>query len=144
MFESICIKRQDDFTGNPIDLGFLAEALLFYQHVHLVADASIFKFLLRTCGIEVLLELLQSRRMTMTYLENGTGIRTHDGGTPKERHEFITWEYPGNALQRVAPETLQELTGKPGKGRRLAQRFTSLIEPARFTKGISEDANLDL
>jgi hypothetical protein len=90
MFESICIKRQDDFTGNPIDLGFLAEALLFYRHVHVAADGSILKFLLRTCGTDVLLELLQGGTMTMTYLENGTGIRTYEGGTSREKHDFVT------------------------------------------------------
>jgi hypothetical protein len=30
MFDRICINRQDP-TGIPIDLGFLAEALIFYQ-----------------------------------------------------------------------------------------------------------------
>jgi NADP-dependent 3-hydroxy acid dehydrogenase YdfG len=40
-----------------------------------------FKFLLRTCGPDVLLELLNSGVITMTYLENGTAIRTHDMGT---------------------------------------------------------------
>jgi len=144
MFESICIKRQDDFTGNPIDLGFLAEALLFYQHVHIVADGSILKFLLRACGTDVLLELLQAGTLTMTYLENGTGVRTYDRGTPRERHDFITWEHPGSALQNVAPQTLQELTGKLGKGRRLAQKFLSLIKPVRFLQAASEDAVSDL
>jgi hypothetical protein len=144
MFDSICIKRQDDFTGIPIDLGFLAEALLFYQRVHIVADGDVLKFLLRTCGTDVLLELLRAGTMTMTYLENGTGIRTHDKNTSKERHDFITWEYRGFALQNVALGTLQQLTGKSGKGRRLAQRFLTLIKPVRFLQGASEEAVLDL
>jgi hypothetical protein len=144
MFESICIKRQNDFTGNPIDLGFLAEALLFYQHVHVVADADILKLLLRACGTDVLLELLQAGTMTMTYLENGTGIRTHEKDTLREKHEFITWEFPGYRLQNIAPQVLQELTGKPGKGRRLAQRFLALIKPVRFLQGASGEAVLDL
>jgi hypothetical protein len=144
MFESICIKRQDDFTGNPIDLGLLAEAILFYQHVHVVADGSILKFLLRTCGPDVLLELLHSGTVTMTYLENGTGIRTSDQGTPKEKHDFVTIDFPSNALQNVAPACLQELTGKAGKGRRLAYQFLSLIKPTRFLQGASAEAIADL
>src|SRR5712692_1350637 len=144
MFESICIKRQNDFTGTPIDLGFLAEALLFYQNVHIVADRDIFTFLLRTCGIDVLLELLESRALTMTYLENGTGIRTYEQGTPRERHDFIVFESPVSSFQNVAPQTLQELTGKSGKGRRLAQRFAPLIKPVRFTQSLSEESALDL
>jgi hypothetical protein len=144
MFESICIKRQNDFTGCPIDLGFLAEALLFYRHVHIVADSSILKFLFRACGPDVLLEFLQSGTVTMTYLENGTGVRTYDGGTSRERHDFVVWEHPGSALQNVAPGTLQELTGKSGKGRRLSQKFLSLIKPVRFQGAVAEDAVSDL
>lgn len=144
MFESICVKRQDDFTGNPIDLGFLAEALLFYQRVHIVAGKDILTFLLRTCGSEVLFEFLQSGMITMTYEENGTGIRTVDKGSPLERHDFITWELPGNALQRVAPDILQQLTGKQGKGRRLAHKYIELIKPVRSTEGASKQTVQDL
>jgi hypothetical protein len=137
MFEAICIKRQSDFTGTPIDLGFLAEALLFYRRVHLVASADIFKFLVRTCGADVLLELLRSGMLEMTYLENGLGIRTENRGTPSEKHDFVTWDFPGFACQKVLPETLQELTGKAGKGRRLAHQFLPFVKPVRFTE---EDA----
>ena len=47
-------------------------------------------------------------------------------------------------MQNVAPEVLQELTGKSGKGRRLAQRFFPLIKPVRFLQGATEDAVSDL
>ena len=41
MFEMICIRRQHPFElSEPLDLGFLAEAMLFYQSVHLIADGS--------------------------------------------------------------------------------------------------------
>ena len=135
MFESICIKRQDDFVGNPIDLGFFAEALLFYQHVHIVADRSILQFLLRTCGVDVLFALLESGVVTMTYLENGTAITTNDKGTPQERHDFVTWEYPGANLQVVAPETLQELTGGERSPPRKPAHFSN-FKSERFPQAI--------
>jgi len=49
MFDRICINRQDPF-GLPIDVGFLAEALVFYQRVHIVADPEMFKSILRVCA----------------------------------------------------------------------------------------------
>jgi hypothetical protein len=65
-------------------------------------------------------------------------------GTVRERHDFVTIGLPRTALQDVASQSLQELTGKSGKGRRLAHRFLSLIKPIKFTEGASEDAILDL
>lgn len=34
MFKSICLRRQQADVTAPLDLGFLAEAMLFYENVH--------------------------------------------------------------------------------------------------------------
>ena len=144
MFEGICIKRQNDLPGNPIDLGSLAEALLFYGRVHVVASGDIFKFLLRTCGADELLDLLQSGFLTMSYQENGLGIRTQNTGTPREVHDFVMFEVPSHTSQHDVPEILQELTGKSGKGRRLSHRFLQLLKLTRFTQSDADGGLLEI
>ena len=51
MFEKIVLKRSID--GPPISLGELAEALLFYQNVHLVLDHSTLSHLIESIRMEV-------------------------------------------------------------------------------------------
>ena len=38
VFESICIRRQA-IVGPPVDLGFVAQAMIFYGEAHLVAES---------------------------------------------------------------------------------------------------------
>jgi hypothetical protein len=143
MFETICIRLQHE-TGNPVDLGFLAEALIFYGRVHVVADPEMFKFLVRTCGPEVLIDLLEAGFLTMVYLENHTGVITRDSGTQNERHSPILFSSPTQALQNLAPKLLQELTGRSGKGRRLAERLTKHISTALYPASLPDEMAEDV
>jgi hypothetical protein len=69
MFDSICIRRQQR-TGAPIDLGFLAEAMLFYRIVHVVRDNEMFRFLIRVCGLDALLVALEQGFLKLSYLHD--------------------------------------------------------------------------
>jgi hypothetical protein len=53
-----------------IDVGFLAEALVFYQRVHVVADADMFKTIVRICGHEVIIEMMEMGSLTLDFVEN--------------------------------------------------------------------------
>ena len=50
-----------------------------------------------------------------------------------ERHRFETADIAQSHLQNVAPELLQDLLGKPGKARRMANRLMSFITPRFFS-----------
>jgi hypothetical protein len=124
MFESIIIRKKRNPSANkPIDLGFLAEALIFYQSVKIIADKAILKQLIHECGHETLLELIENEYLTIEYLDNALGIQTHNQNTPNERHDPIVYSLPKLALNVVSPELFREYTGKSGKGRRISQRF---------------------
>ena len=143
MFESICIRHNRD-TGSPLDLGFLAEALLYYRRVHICGDRMTLTFLARTLGPELLLELLQSDRMTLDYWENIAIVMTRTDPGYCERHRFETADMPHTHLQHVAPELLQDLLGKSGKGRRMANRLISYITPQFFSSDRAEQPPSDL
>ena len=77
MFEYITIRRQNHSGDqSPLDLGFLAEAMLFYSRVRIIADSGIFRQLVFSLGAELLIEFLEEGFFELTYLENGLGIQT--------------------------------------------------------------------
>jgi hypothetical protein len=143
MFESICIRHNRD-TGSPLDLGFLAEALLYYRHVHVCGDRTTLTFLTRTLGPDVLLDLLQSNRLGLDYWENIAVVLTQTSLAYQERHRFETADMPHTHLQHVAPQLFQELLGKSGKGRRMANRLMSHITPRFFSSNRAEQPPPDL
>jgi len=143
MFESICIRHNQD-TGSPLDLGFLAEALLYYRRVHICADRGTLTFLARTLGPDVLLELLQSNHMSLDYWENIAVVITRRDPGYHERYRFETADMPHAHLQHVAPELLQGLLGKSGKGRRMANRLMSYITPRFFGSDRTDQPPSDL
>jgi hypothetical protein len=120
MFEGICINRQDPF-GMGIDVGFLAEALVFYQRVHIVADGEMFKALVRIGGHEVIIEMMEMGILSIDFIEN-IPVVSQDYDFGLISGEFFRY-------QHVAPKLFQELTGKSGKGRRVANRMAKLVHP---------------
>lgn len=134
MFDRICINRQDPF-GMPIDFGFLAEALVFYQGVHIVADPEMFKSLIRVCGYEVLIEMMQMGILTIDYAENIPVV--------SQGYDFGLASVEQLRYQNLAPRFLQELTGKSGKGRRVANRLSKFVRPVRSDESLPAEARED-
>jgi hypothetical protein len=87
MFDTITLRRSD--AGSQLTPGELAEALLFYQNIHLVIDQPAFRQLGKTIGIPTLLELLSRSNISVTYCDHLTatmtrnlgGVQYHDLGT---------------------------------------------------------------
>jgi hypothetical protein len=136
----------------PFDLGLLAETLVFYQHVNLVADGDMLKSLLRVCGPDSLLALIQDGSLSLAYVQNHLAyVQNHIGSlrindnTSAERHDFALIDFPGRtALQEVLPKFLQEITGRSGRGRRLAKRLSDLILEESYDKSVVDGARADL
>jgi len=69
MFESIIIRNnRNPFESKPKNLSFLAEALIFYQSVKIIADRAILNQLIKECGHETLLDLIENKYLTIEYL----------------------------------------------------------------------------
>jgi hypothetical protein len=122
MFEGICISRQEPF-GMGIDIGFLAEALVFYQRVLIVADGEMFKAIVRICGHETIIEMMEMGILTIDFIENIPVV--------SQDYDFGLVSSEVLKYQHVAPQLLQELTGKSGKGRRIANRMAKLVRPVQ-------------
>lgn len=144
MFESIVITPRNVADGrNPLDLGFLAEVLLFYQSVRVIADPGMFMQLIRSLGPELLLEFLDQGHLNLTYLEDGLAVQTTNANTRFERHDACVYSLPSNTLQELAPRHLEETIGRRGRARRLASRFLARVQTNSFKTEITQNARED-
>lgn len=141
MFESICIRQNSKVSlGQSFDLGVVAEALMFYGNVRVVASPASLEAILRALTPEVLIELLESDYLKLVYEFDQLGIQTTNTNTADERHTPVYFNAPHLHLQNRLPELLVQITGKSGRGRRLAQRIARGIEDIRYDSNIVEEA----
>jgi hypothetical protein len=135
MFERIVIRqRSSQSIGQPIELGVIAEALLFYSDVLVVADYQTLRALLTVATPDVVVELVESGFLRLVYESDRFAVLTEGAGSSRERHDAAYFSAPIYRLQNVLPEILTELTGKAGRARRLARRLETRIEQLHLSE----------
>jgi hypothetical protein len=112
---------------------------LYYKKVHAVVDHQILTSLARICGPETLLGLIEDGYLGLNYLENRPAVSTRTIEHIPE-HGFVLVQARGKESQNLVPNLFHELTGKPGRGRRLANRFLSRIETRTYAAGDFEQS----
>jgi hypothetical protein len=112
--------------------------------VDLVVNPGQLASLLRVCGHETLRELFDMGVLKVIYFENGLGVRTVNGGTAHEVHDFVVYDAAKLHLQNHLPQLLQELIGHQGKARRIAERFKRSIALSRHSQSVSDQALEDI
>ena len=133
MFERICINPKQP-TWKEFDLGSIAEALLFYGDVILLVGENSLESLLRQCGPELLVDLIADQYIQIKYVNNNFATMEQNKNTPFTRYDFALLEPQGNDLETVAQNAFVKVTGKSGKGRRLAARFARLSEVTSYSR----------
>lgn len=74
MFEKMILRRAED--GPPYTLGDIAEALLYYQNVHLILDDGTLHSLLSQISGDEFFQLLSRQGVSATYLRSVLAIHT--------------------------------------------------------------------
>jgi hypothetical protein len=152
MFDKIVVRAQRlTDIQNPLDIGLLAEALVFYGDVTLIANRPIVQQLLRTVGAEMLVRLLEEKHLRLAISENFTGIVTKDAGTPHERYDSMLGELqapPGGGpivVERaIVADDFVSAIGKIGLAQRLAQRAADMTTTVRVNQRVGEQIKRDL
>lgn len=147
MFEALTIRQRGGLGVQrtpAFDVGLLAEALVFYGDVRLIANRTVFDTLLDYCPPEVLAEFLESGFLRLAYEEQDVAVMTTDTGTAKEAHEPIAWSIPELQLQAFLPSQLATRVGKSGKARRLTNRLARNIELIHLPQSLIDAAREDL
>jgi hypothetical protein len=92
MFDHVVLRRAE--SGNPISAGQIAEALLFYQKVHLVIDRQTLFGLLRQIGASGLLSLVARADFSAVYTEEMLATMTNSVGV-SQCHDFVAFTLSG-------------------------------------------------
>lgn len=123
MFEKIVLRRSE--TGTAISAGQIAEALLFYQNIHLIIDMGSFGQLVRQLGPGTLLSILQRADCTAVYCEEMLGTRVQDIG-PMQAHTFGAFTligHEGIGSFATREDRVAYMLGNEGVPRSNAKRF---------------------
>jgi hypothetical protein len=125
MLEKLVLRR--DESGAGIGLGDLAEALLFYQKVHLVLDMGSLGTLIRRLGATNLLRLLRERHLTAVYSEDALAAQQQDFSHVVQHHSFIAFFLSGSkteGLKKSRAARFELMLEKHGLSGNEARRFT--------------------
>lgn len=154
MFESIIIRKSLPGTSD-VDIGLMAECLLFYEKVHVIADMSMLRKVVEQIGLDVLEELINQKHIILSFSPFITGTQAKSEFTPQETFDYCSFiRVPGKNrapdFEALFFEMLEKGSGKKGKSRRVGNRLfgkTNIIEPDKIVpieKGIPEIARHDL
>lgn len=126
MFDSITIRATAPFRTR-VDLGEIAESLLFYSNVHLALNESELTELVQKAGLDTTLALIEGGHSRIMLLPEGAA--THAFGPPgEETYNFVTVQRMKGKdqfrdPQEIVTEALFRATQRKGQSRRAAQRF---------------------
>lgn len=154
MFGSIIIRKSLPQTAE-LDVGLIAECLIFYEKVHVIADISMLRLLTRKIGLETIEELIKNNSFKLSFSPFITGTRVQAEFTPQECFDFCSIIKVGGRdrepdYEALFFEALEKGSGKRGKSRRIGNRLFPEIEIIAYDKivpidkGIPEIARRDL
>ncbi|WP_374410415.1 hypothetical protein [Hydrogenophaga sp.] len=128
MFDSITFKNSVG-PGPLLDIGAIAEALLFYGRVSIVGNSATVKSLLSGIPPFIALELLRDKRIEFYYLADQVAISSTPTGSGRHLHGLMRFSSPQHTIEKVGPEAFRAAAGNTGQARVGSSQFTRLIQP---------------
>lgn len=125
MFDSVLFKNAPT-PGPLIDIGSLAEALLFYDKVAIVGNSATVKDLLSRIPPFILLSLLRDGRLEFHYLSDQVGIHTTQGPGGRPLHRLTTVSSPDHTIEKIIPEAFKRAAGGSAQARVASWKFAEL------------------
>lgn len=145
MFEAIIFRAQNKTNVHkPLDIGMLLECMLFYKTTTVIANRAILKQLLIDVGVDQLIELIEENLLNIIYTESFTGIQTDTSNAGLELHNPIIFSSPQHTFEEVVRKVCVEVTGKEGRGRRVARRVENKIKVMHHEKILTDGARKSL
>lgn len=140
MFENILIRRHEN-GQNPIDIGRLIEALIFYDNVNLVLDRASLMSLLSTAGPDPIIQLAMDGFLKITFIKSTLGVGT-DSTSGIEINDFVAMEVVGFEDRRWdEKEALLDLfersLGKSWDTKKKWRKFIEISKIRSINDGVS-------
>ena len=125
MFDAIAYKNAIG-PGPLIDIGALAEGLLFYGRVAIVGNSGTIEDLLRQIPPFVVLSMLREGRLEFHYLADQVGVSTQElRGRP--HHDLVSFSSPNHTIEKVGHSSFKNAAGTTGQAKVGASKFTTLL-----------------
>jgi len=123
MFEHVVLRR--DEGGSPITAGQIAEALLYYQKVHVTIDRGTLFQLVKQIGIDRLKRLLQRPELSAVYCEENLATHTTLVGVT-QFHDYLVFSLSGdqNTKLNSPEERMAYELERQGILRKVAKEFS--------------------
>lgn len=128
MFDSITFKSNVG-PGPLLDIGAIAEALLFYGRVSIVGNTGTLKALLSGIPPYVVLGLLKDKRLEFHYLADQAGVSSTPTTSGRNLHDLVCFSSPQHTIEKVGPKTFRAAAGNTGQARVGSSQFTQLLQP---------------
>ena len=146
MFETILIRKNFAENGET-DAGLLAEALLFYQDVHLTLDHGTLIGLLKAIGHENLTYLIENKFVKATYYKStlGTHSSSESGVTV---HDYVAIQLAGHQNKPkfkkgdVIRYAFERALGSSQDVRRAAKKFIAKVPSRSLASGFGHDSGV--
>lgn len=128
MFDSI-LYTASSAPSPLIDVGALAESLIFYGKVKVAGNTGVLKELTRKIPPFELLSLLREGRLEIHYLEDQIGVSSIPTSDSSVLHDLVRISSPDHTIEKVATKTFQSIAGRSGAGIVGAIEFENSLKP---------------
>ena len=147
MFDNVTFRRSEASPQGFIDLGALAEALLFYQQANLLLDTSNLSHLLKTIGPSTTQRLITSPGVRPLLVWETLGVKTDHGALPV--HDFVEFQLAGskekglfNSKVDRVKNLFERSLGKSGATNKAAIEFSKIVKVQKISEGIADSRGL--
>jgi len=147
MFDKVTFRRSEASPQSFIDLGSLAEALLFYQQTNLLLDNSNLVHLLETLGPSTTQRLISSPSVRPLLIWETLGVKTNHGAPPV--HDFVQIQLAGTKANGLisskegrVKHIFERALGKSGATNKAAIEFTKIAKVQKISEGIEDKSGL--
>lgn len=128
MFEAITYRNTIG-PGPLIDIGALAEGLIFYGRVVIAANSATLEDLLTRIPPFILLSLLRDGRLEIHYMEDTTAVSTDTLSNGRSIHGLIRFSSSDHAIEKIGPQKFRAAAGTSSQAKIGASQFTRLLRP---------------
>ncbi|EOQ90309.1 hypothetical protein LEP1GSC202_0348 [Leptospira yanagawae serovar Saopaulo str. Sao Paulo = ATCC 700523] len=122
-------------------MGLILESMLFYRKTIVLCNSWIsLKQLFNTFGIDNINKLIDSETLEILFSESLSGISTNKNQAGIELHNLVIVSSPQHTLDINLKKICTEITGREGRGRRIANSFEGKIKKFNFDAGFVTNA----
>jgi hypothetical protein len=137
LFNRITFKNQSGH-GPILDIGAIAEALIFYGEVAIIANYATLKYLMCKISPLVLLELVRSKRLTLYYVGDQVAVSTTNV-RGLNIHDLISFSHSSNDIDKVPGNFFFERT----RNKIASMQFAKAVKPIDHV-GLQKESMLDI